>query len=300
MTSDELSVRFEAVTKRYGATLGLDDVSFDVRVGEIVALLGPNGAGKSTAMSILLGLRQADSGRVSVLGSRPAVATAAGRVGALLQSSPLPAWATVSEVVDLERSLHGQGRPASDLLALAGIESIASRRVEGLSGGQAQRVRFALAMAGDPDVLFLDEPTAAMDLEGRRSFWSTMRSIAAARKAVLFATHHLDEAEAAADRVIVLSHGRVVASGPPSSLRDARSVRTVRFELPSSDLSSVADLPGVVEIQSDGRVVTLRSTEADVTVRALCHAGVPFRSLDIAAASLEDAFLALVQEEAAR
>ena len=181
--------------------------------GETIALLGPNGAGKSTAVSILLGLRRPDTGAVTVLGDTPRHAVATGRVGALLQSAGLPQGVTVREVVQLARQLSPHPAPLNGLLKTAGLATIADRRVDGLSGGQAQRVRYAFAIAGNPEVLFLDEPTVGMDVETQRDFWRDMHEHAAAGRTILFATHYLHEAESVSDRVVVLRSGRVVADG---------------------------------------------------------------------------------------
>jgi ABC-2 type transport system ATP-binding protein len=225
------AVRFEQVVKRFGEVRAVDGMSLRIAAGETAALLGPNGAGKSTAISLMLGLRRPDPGRVATLGGEPAAAVRAGRIGAMLQTGALPPGTKVGELVDCIRRLYPRPLPLSGVLARADLAALAHRRVETLSGGQAQRVRFALAMAGDPELVFLDEPTAAMDVASRRAFWESMRSFAAQGRTVLFATHYLDEADAVADRVIVLQHGQVIADGAPAAIRAAAGARTIRFTL---------------------------------------------------------------------
>src|SRR5262245_22775405 len=194
MNAQPVAVDFGGVTRRFGPTIALDGVNLDIPLGQTVALLGPNGAGKSTAINLLLGLLHPDAGRIRVLGLTPADAIASGRVGAMLQSGGLPTAVLVRELLEFARSLYPNPVPLATILATAGLRSLAERRVEGLSGGETQRLRFALAIAGDPDLLFLDEPTVAMDVESRRAFWSDMRHFAEQGRTVLFATHYLDEA----------------------------------------------------------------------------------------------------------
>lgn len=214
---------FEQVSKAYGSVRAVDGLSLALRPGETVALLGPNGAGKSTTLDLLLGLKQPDEGRVTVFGTGPREAIVAGRVGAMLQSGGLMEDVTVAELVGLACSLHPRPRPASDVLARAGVAQIADRKVNKLSGGQAQRVRFALATAGDSDLIVLDEPTTGMDVSARHAFWATMREQADQGRTVLFATHYLEEADAIADRVLVLHRGGSWPTAPPPRSRPARA-----------------------------------------------------------------------------
>ncbi|MFN8619420.1 MAG: ABC transporter ATP-binding protein [Chloroflexota bacterium] len=287
------AVDLRGVSHRFGATLALDDLTIELRAGSTVALLGRNGAGKSTTISIMLGLLAPTAGQVEVLGGPPADAIRVGRVGAMLQSGSLPAGATVGELVALAAALHRDAGSPGTLLDRAGLRSLATRRVEGLSGGEAQRVRFALAIAGDPDLVFLDEPTVAMDVEARRAFWTDMRAAADRGRTILFATHHLDEADQVADRIVVLHEGRVAADGAPSALRDAVGSRIIRFRLDGVDPAALAQLPGVSLAEHHAGQVRLASADADATVRALVARGVPFRRLEVASVDLEDAFLAI-------
>jgi ABC-2 type transport system ATP-binding protein len=289
-------VDFDAVTRRFGATLALDAVSLDIPAGQTVALLGPNGAGKSTAINLMLGLLEPSSGTVRTLGLAPRAAVATGRVGSMLQSAGLPAGALVGELVEFVRALYPRPLSRSAVLDRSGLGALANRRVESLSGGEGQRVRFALAIAGDPQLVFLDEPTVAMDVESRRAFWDDMRRSAAEGRSVLFATHYLEEADQVADRIIVLDHGRVVADGTGSSIKAGVAERTVRFSLADADAAGLEQLAGVTSVQIRGEEVTIVSRDADATVRSLATSEVPFRHLEVAAADLETAFLQLTAD----
>jgi ABC-2 type transport system ATP-binding protein len=292
-TAPSIAVDLDGVSHRFGEALAVDDVTLSLRAGTTVALLGRNGAGKSTAIAIMLGLLSPTAGRVEVLGGSPAVAIRAGRVGAMLQSGALPAGATVGELVALAAALHGEtGSPAA-LLDRAGLRALAGRRVEALSGGEAQRVRFAMAIAGDPDLVFLDEPTVAMDVDSRRAFWADIRGAADRGRTILFATHHLDEADGVADRIIVLHEGRVAADGSPADLREAVGERVIRFQGPDAEASSLEELPAVSLVERHGPQVRITSRDADATVRALVGRGIPFRRLEVATVDLEAAFLAI-------
>lgn len=289
------AVRFTAVVKRYGAIRALDEVTFAVARGETVALLGPNGAGKSTAIGLMLGLRRPDAGEVLAFGQRPAAARGAGRIGAMLQSGGLLPGVTVAELVGMVRDLYPRPLPLAALLEQANLRNIARQKVNTLSGGQLQRVRFALAIAGDPELLFLDEPTVAMDVEARQAFWASMRGFAARGRTVLFATHYLEEADAVADRVLLLRRGKLVAAGGVAAIKSAVALRTVRFTLPSAELLSLRALPGVRDADAHGDTVQLRTADTDATVRALYAGGYPLRDLEVTGADLEDAFLSLTQ-----
>jgi ABC-2 type transport system ATP-binding protein len=291
------SVEFGAVGKRYGAATALSEVDLRIAAGETVALLGPNGAGKSTAINLMLGLLQPTSGTVRVLGDEPRLAVRRGLVGAMLQESGLPILTRVGELVELVRGVSLRPMATAEILRRAGLTGLAGRRTESLSGGEAQRVRFALAIAGDPELLFLDEPTVAMDVETRRAFWSGMRAFAAEGRTILFATHYLEEADQVADRIVVLDHGRVVADGSGAEIKAAVSGRTVRFRLAGADRALLAALPGVSGVDVSGDRVTLESADPDATARALLRTDLDVRELEIAGANLESAFLALTGED---
>ena len=270
----------------------------DVPQGEVLALLGPNGAGKSTTISALLGLVRPQQGRVEVLGCDPRQAVSAGRVGAMLQSGSgigLPPGVRVDEALRLVRRLYSAPAPRDQIVERANIGSLLRRRTDRLSGGQAQRVRFAIAIAGNPDVLFLDEPTSAMDVESRQSFWRMMRAFGDEGRTVLFATHHLAEADEIADRVVVLNHGKVVADGPGATLKAAVATRRLRFVTDQPERALLSDLDGVTEVGLCGTGVSIDSMDADATIRDLVGRGIPFRDLEVTGAGLEQAFVALTR-----
>jgi ABC-2 type transport system ATP-binding protein len=291
------AISLRGVAKRFGATMALDVVDVDVSRGETVALLGRNGAGKSTAIAIMLGLADPTLGRAITLGLEPRHAVQTGRIGAMLQAGGLPAGVRVGELVDFVRRLYPQPLSRAAALTRAGLTGLADRQIENLSGGEAQRVRFALAIAGDPDLVFLDEPTVAMDVQARRAFWDDMRRFAAEGRTILFATHYLEEADQVADRIIVLDRGRVVADGTGTSLKSAVAGRTVRFTTAAADKAHLAALRGVSQVEVRGDLVSLVSSDADATVRALLTAGLPISNVEVTGAGLEEAFLALTRRE---
>ncbi|MDX3353833.1 ABC transporter ATP-binding protein [Streptomyces sp. ME01-24h] len=296
---------FAHVTKSFGRVRAVDDLSLTLHPGETVALLGPNGAGKSTTLDLLLGLRAPDTGTVEVFGTTPRRAIAEGRVGAVLQSGGLMEEVTVRELVRLACDLHPRALPVAEVMAAAGLESIADRKVNKLSGGQEQRVRFALATAGASDLLILDEPTTGMDVSARQAFWEAMRGQVRKGRTVLFATHYLEEADAVADRVLVLQAGRLVADGTAAEIKARAGVRRIVFDLDSPpDEPALRALPRVTDVEITGRTVRIRSTDADATVHAVYAAGFYPRHLEVAGLGLEQAFLAITgsseEEVAAR
>jgi ABC-2 type transport system ATP-binding protein len=287
------AVRFDGVTRHFGATVALDAIDLEIAPGETVALLGPNGAGKSTAIGLMLGLLDPTSGNVRVLDDEPHAAVRSGAVGAMLQESGLPIFARVGELIELVRHLSPRPMPTDAVLARAGLTALADRPTESLSGGETQRVRFAMAIAGDPDLLFLDEPTVAMDVESRRSFWSDMRAFAAEGRTILFATHYLEEADQVADRIVVLDRGRIVADGTAASIKNASSSRHVRFRSAAPDQAFLAALPGAAAVDIAGSRVDIATADSDATARALHRSDLEVRDLEISGPDLEAAFLAL-------
>ena len=267
----------------------------DVRIaaGETVALLGPNGAGKSTTIDMLLGLLAPDEGRVSVFGRTPSEAVDAGAVGAMLQTGELIRDLTVRELITMMASLYERPMAVEEVLGLTGAAAFADQRTQKLSGGQAQRVRFAVALVSDPELLVLDEPTAAMDVEGRHAFWTTMREFAAGGRTVLFATHYLDEADDYADRAVLMSRGAIVADGPTNEIKAMVGSRTIRATLPGVQLEALRALPGVSAAERRGEAVVLSCADSDAAIRALLAAHPEARDVEIEAAGLEQAFLAL-------
>ena len=279
--------------RSYGGVRAVDGVDLAIAPGEVVALLGPNGAGKSTTIDILLGLSRPDSGDVRLFGRTPRHAVVDGLVGAMLQSGGIPDDITVAEVVRLTGALFPKPLPVPEALLRAGVADVAGRRYGRLSGGQKQRVRFAAALVCDPDLLVLDEPTVAMDVQARREFWTAMRSYTRTGRTVLFATHYLAEAEEYADRVVLLRAGRVVADGSVAQVRALASGRVVAATAPGADLSALRRLPGVTQVHVDGPRVRLECSDSDAALRALVVGYPQACDIEVSARGLEDAFVAL-------
>ncbi|MFJ4535986.1 ABC transporter ATP-binding protein [Streptomyces tibetensis] len=301
MTTTASVVAFDQVSKAYDAVRAVDGLTLDLRPGETVALLGPNGAGKSTTLDLLLGLKNPDSGTVRLFGTSPREAIVAGRVGAMLQSGGLMDEVTVAELVRLACDLHPKPYRPSEVLSRAGIAQIADRKVNKLSGGQAQRVRFALATAGDSDLIVLDEPTTGMDVTTRQAFWATMREQADQGRTVLFATHYLEEADAVADRVLVLHRGRLLADGTAAEIKAKAGARRVSFDVEGTvDEPALRALPFLTGIDISGRTVRIQSSDADATVHAVYGLGVYPRNLEVAGLGLEQAFVAITTAEEAK
>jgi ABC-2 type transport system ATP-binding protein len=288
-----VAVQANGLRKTFGSAVAVDGVDLTIAAGEVVALLGPNGAGKTTTIEMLLGLRQPDGGSVTVFGLDPVTAIRTGRVGAMMQSGGLLGDVKVAETVQLVAAMHASPLSVDHALDLAGVSHLARRRVDTLSGGEKQRLLFALAVVPDPDLVVLDEPTVAMDVESRRAFWSAMHTLSAEGRSVLFATHYLDEADQSADRIVLMAGGRVVADGPATQIKAAVDVRRVRVTLPDADPTQLRRLPGVTAVQQHGSTVTLTCDDADAALRALVAEQPTARDFEVHGAGLEDAFLAL-------
>jgi ABC-2 type transport system ATP-binding protein len=284
------------LAKSYGPVEAVRGIDLTVSSGEVVALLGPNGAGKSTTVDMLLGLTRPDRGRVTILGDTPDAAVRHGRVGAMLQSGGLLGEVTVRELLAVLRALYPAPLPLDELIELTGVGDFADRRTEKLSGGQAQRARFALALVADPDLLVLDEPTVGMDVTARQAFWASMRAISGLAKTVLFATHYLQEADLYADRIVLMAHGRVVADGPTTEIKAMAGGRTIEATLPDADPAALGALPGVRSVQVRGEVVMLACSDSDAALRALLPAYPALADIEVHGAGLEDAFVALTAE----
>jgi ABC-2 type transport system ATP-binding protein len=290
-------VSIRDVHRSYGGVRAVDGVDLAIAPGEVVALLGPNGAGKSTTIDILLGLSLADSGDIRLFGRTPRRAVVDGLVGAMLQSGGIPDDVTVAEVVGLTGALFPKPLPVAEALRRAGVADVAGRRYGRLSGGQKQRVRFAAALVCDPDLLVLDEPTVAMDVQARREFWTAMRGYTRTGRTVLFATHYLAEAEEYADRVVLLRAGRVVADGSVAQVRALASGRVVAATAPGADPAALGALPGVTQVHVDGPRVRLDCSDSDAALRALVVGYPQARDIEVSAHGLEDAFVALTASE---
>jgi ABC-2 type transport system ATP-binding protein len=296
--SSSFAVDLDAVVKRFGAVTAVDGISLRIRPGEVVALLGPNGAGKTSTVDMLLGLSAPSQGTVRVYGRPPREAVALGLVSAVMQTGGLLKDFTVEETVRLTAVLFGRGRAEVErALERAGIADIGGRRVGRCSGGQQQRLRFAMALLPDPELLILDEPTTGMDVGGRHDFWTSIRQDAGSGRTVIFATHYLEEADAYADRVVFVRRGRVVADGTAAEVKALASGRTVRATLAGADEGALRALPGVDAVEVRGDSVFVQARDADVVARYLLN-DTAARDLEITSRNLEQAFLALTADEA--
>lgn len=292
-------IQLSGLRKRFGAVTAVDGVDLTIRPGEVVALLGPNGAGKTTTVDLLLGLATPTDGEARLFGTDPRTAVVDGRVGAMLQGGALLPDVTVRDAVALVAAAHRHPMPVAEALRRARCTDIATRRVSKLSGGQLQRARFAVAVVSDPDLLVLDEPTAAMDVEARHVFWSSMREFTDAGRTVVFATHYLDEADTFADRIVIIRDGRVVADGTPAAIKATAATRTVRFAGVAADRhDALRGLPGVVGLEARHDAVSLRTDRSDDTLRALLTAFPEAHDLQVVTSTMDDAFLAITADPA--
>lgn len=284
----------KGVVKRYGATTALDGLNLSLHTGEVVALLGPNGAGKSTAVRLMLGLAAPTSGTVRIFGGDPRNAASRTRVGAMLQVARVTDTIRVREHIDLFRSYYPKPLPVAELMRIAQLEGIEDKFFGQLSGGQKQRVLFALALCGDPDLVFLDEPTVGMDIEARRGLWQQIRSLKERGKTVLLTTHYLEEADALADRVVVINKGHVVSEGTPSEIKNFSGGRKIKC-VTSLSASFLQALNGVTSVEHSGDFVTVTATNAEAVVRTMLLNDEQLNGLEIASPALEDAFLELTK-----
>jgi ABC-2 type transport system ATP-binding protein len=283
-------------TKRYGAVAALDNVTLRVRRGEAVALLGPNGAGKTTAVRLLLGLAAPTSGRVALFGAPPSTRLARERLGVMLQVAKVPETLTVREHVRLFSSYYPAPMPEVEVMALAGLTGLERRRFSALSGGERQRVLFALAICGNPDLLVLDEPTVGLDAESRRGFWREIRRAKERGCALLLTTHYLDEADALADRIVVLQRGRTIADDTPEAIK-ARAAHVEIRCVTALDEGQLRALQGVSHVRRDNGRAAIAVATPEATVRELLQRDPSVSGLEVSRASLEDAFLALTAEK---
>lgn len=281
------------VSKRLGSTLVLDRFSLAIHAGEVTALLGPNGAGKTTTVGLLTGRLQPDAGTARLFGLDPARPAARMRMGVMLQASGLPDALSVGEVITLQSGYYANARPVAETLEIAGLTDLTKRRCGALSGGQARRVQYALAICGRPALLVLDEPTAAMDRASRQALWATVRYAAHQGTAVLLTSHDLEEADALADRVLVMDHGRLVAADSPANLRARAGGSVIRCRTALAP-ALLQTLPGVREAGDDGGDRHIVTADAVATVRALCTADPAVSQLRIADAALKDAIATLL------
>jgi ABC-2 type transport system ATP-binding protein len=290
------AIELADLKRHFGSVRAVDGISLDIAPGEIVAFLGPNGAGKTSTIDVILGLSQPSSGSVSVFGMSPRQAIGRGLVAAVMQTGGLLKDMTVAETVRYTASLFAQSEPVADVLERAGITAIADRLVGKCSGGEQQRLRFAMALLSDPELLILDEPTTGMDVEGRRAFWGSIREDAGKGRTVLFATHYLEEADAYADRIILVRHGKIVADGTSSEVKAMAAGRTVRATLAGPDEAKLRGIEGVDSVEVRGDSVYLHANDSDAVARYLLN-NTAAKDLEITSRGLEDAFIALTSDD---
>ena len=307
LPSVEAVAALNQVTKQFpNGVIALDNLCLTLRRGEVVALLGPNGAGKSTAVKLLMGLSSPTSGTVSIFGADPRNHAARLRTGVMLQVGKAPEMLRVREHIELFRGYYPNPMAYADIVQVAGLDGIESRLFGQLSGGQKQRVLFALALAGDPDLIFLDEPTVGLDIKSRRSMWAQIESLAARGKTVLLTTHYLEEADSLAQRIVVIDKGRIVCEGTPAEVKSlgssapgatkGRSVKFIRCAtaIPPHILLSI---PGVTSATVNGEFTTILASQAESTLRELLALDPSLHSIDVQSPKLEDAFLALTGDQ---
>jgi len=294
---EQIAARLDQVSKNYGAVQALKNFSLDVRAGELTAVLGPNGAGKTTAIKLLLGLARPTSGRVSVFGGDPTAIETHLRVGAMLQVGRVPESLRVREHIDLFSSYYVRPLPMKQTLAIAGIENLQDRKFGALSGGQKQRVLFALAVCGNPDLLFLDEPTVGLDVEARHLLWEEIRQLLALGKTVVLTTHYLEEADALADRIVVINKGCMIAEGTPAEIKARTAGKKIRC-ITRLSAGAVRGLRNVVDVQEDRGAMVIHTSRPEDVLRELLNRDLDISGIEVLGAGLEDAFLALTQEKA--
>ncbi len=292
------AVELTQASKRYGDIQALRDASFAIDPGEVVAMLGPNGAGKTTSISLMLGLRNPTSGSARLFGLNPKDLRARSRIGVMLQESGVPGMLRVREIVDLFRSYYPNPLPTTEAIAMAGLEEKAQSLVKDLSGGQHQRLYLALAVCGNPDALFLDEPTVGMDIEGRRRFIEEVAALAAKGRTVVLTTHYLEEADQLARRIIVIDRGQVIADSTPAEIKARVAGKRITFNTQSPAAESQFGGLPLNSIQVEDHRVRLLTNDPEDVLRELFRRGVEMRDLEVAGADLEEAFVAMTRHEA--
>ncbi|WP_051423137.1 ABC transporter ATP-binding protein [Arthrobacter sp. MA-N2] len=296
-TTSVPAVHAAGLHKSFGKVQAVRGLDLTVQPGEVVAFLGPNGAGKTTTIDMILGLSAPDQGSVSIFGHTPRGAIARGQVAAVMQTGGLLRDISVRETVQLNAAMFDSARPVDEVLARAGILEIADRKVEKCSGGQQQRLRFAMALVSDPGLLILDEPTTGMDVAGRRDFWTAIRADAQRGRTVIFATHYLEEADAYADRIVLVRQGSIVADGTAAQIKNLASGRTVKASLPAAERGLLAGMPPAESVEYDGGRLTVRTGDSDAVVRYLLNSTGAY-DVEVAANNLEEAFVALTGDDA--
>jgi ABC-2 type transport system ATP-binding protein len=300
VATQQSGIKLTKLTKSYGDVKAVRGIDLTITPGETLALLGPNGAGKTTTIDMMLGLIRPDAGTVSLFGMTPTEGVDAGVVGGMLQTGQLPGYLSVRELITMMASLYPHPLAVDDVIRHTGATEFADRPTTKLSGGQTQRVRMAIALVADPELLVLDEPTAALDVEGRRDFWTAIRAVAARGKTIVFATHYLEEADAYADRIVLMARGEIVADGNPSEIKARVGGRTIRATVPGADLSAIQALAGVTRAEQRGDGFVLTSTDSagsDAALRDLLTRFPGARDIEVRGAGLEEAFLNLTGDD---
>jgi ABC-2 type transport system ATP-binding protein len=287
--------QLEHASKRFGDVQALQNCNFKVQQGELVALLGPNGAGKTTAIKLLLGLVKPSAGKASIFGCDPASFTTHTRVGAMLQVGRVPETLKIWEHVDLFSSYYPRPLAQAETLAMAGLSELRNRRFGDLSGGEKQRVLFALAICGDPDLLFLDEPTVGLDVESRHRLWAEIRKLLARRKTVVLTTHYLEEADALANRIAVINKGSIIAEGSPAAIKSRAAGKKVRC-LTTLTVEEIRGIRGVAAVHEDRNEAVIHTANAEMVLREMLNLDPAISGIEVTSAGLEDAFLALTQD----
>lgn len=288
--------RLDNVSKRYGNVTALNGLNLSVNSGEILALLGPNGAGKTTAVSLLLNLIEADSGKVSLFNQDPQSLAARQRIGVMLQSAELPETLRVSELITLTQSYYPFPRELKDIADMAGITDLLQRPYGKLSGGQQRRVQFAMAICAKVDILFLDEPTVGLDIEAREAMWLSLRKLVAEGCSIVLTTHYLEEAEALANRVMVIAQGSVIAEGSVESIRSRVALRKIRC-ISTLDIADIKQWSHIDSVSRDGQYLTIQTIDAESIARRLLNEDTGLQQLEIKRAGLAEAFVELTKEQ---
>jgi ABC-2 type transport system ATP-binding protein len=290
------AIALREISKTFGAAVAVRAVDLSIQPGETVALLGLNGAGKTTTLDIALGLIHPDQGEVELFGMAPTRAIASGLIGGMLQTGAPLNYLRVRELIELMASFYPNPASVDEVLRRTGCDRFQRQFTTGLSGGEAQRVRFAAALVGNPDLLVLDEPTAAIDVEGRREFWRAMRELVEDQKTVVFATHYLEEADAYADRVVLMANGRIVADGTPGQIKARVGARTIRATLPDVEVSNLLGFNGVINAERHGPTVILTCSDSDRVLYELLSSYQTLTDIEVTGGSLEEAFVELTRE----
>ncbi|MBU6421534.1 MAG: ABC transporter ATP-binding protein [Gammaproteobacteria bacterium] len=286
----------KSVTKRYGPVTAVDKLSLDIRRGEVLALLGPNGAGKTTSVNLLLDLAWPASGSVELFGLSPREVAARRRIGAMLQGAQLGGHARVHEVIALQSGYYLNPLSLTETLHTAGLDGLEHRPVTKLSGGQKQRLLFALAICGNSELLFLDEPTVGLDVEARRGFWSSIRRLKEQGRSIVLTTHYIEEADALADRIVVINRGRVIAAGTPAEIKRTVAQRHIRC-ITKLKVAQIQTLPEVTSVNQEGERLDIVAARPESVLFEMLKLDPALHDLEVTGAKLEEAFLALTDED---